>query len=84
MFHFGYVHKGLRLITHIHESVVDDSIQLWSDDVFLEIEPVIKSVIDGYNACIFAYGQTGTGKTFTMVRSRINETHLSLISFFFT
>ncbi|KAL0853257.1 hypothetical protein Bca101_058409 [Brassica carinata] len=36
------------------------------DDVFLEIEPVIKSVIDGYNACIFAYGQTGTGKTFTM------------------
>ncbi|ESQ29910.1 hypothetical protein EUTSA_v10011232mg [Eutrema salsugineum] len=36
------------------------------DDVFLEIEPVIKSVIDGYNACIFAYGQTGTGKTYTM------------------
>ncbi|CAH8255684.1 unnamed protein product [Arabidopsis lyrata] len=36
------------------------------DDVILEIEPVIKSVIDGYNACIFAYGQTGTGKTYTM------------------
>ncbi|CAN8287970.1 unnamed protein product [Cochlearia groenlandica] len=36
------------------------------DDVFLEIEPIIKSVIDGYNACIFAYGQTGTGKTYTM------------------
>lgn len=38
-----------------------------SDEVFSEVEPVIKSVVDGYNACIFAYGQTGTGKTFTMV-----------------
>ncbi|XP_017983448.1 PREDICTED: kinesin KP1 isoform X1 [Theobroma cacao] len=36
------------------------------DEVFSEVEPVIKSVVDGYNACIFAYGQTGTGKTFTM------------------
>lgn len=34
--------------------------------MFTEVEPIIKSVIDGYNACIFAYGQTGTGKTFTM------------------
>ncbi|KAG6632741.1 hypothetical protein CIPAW_13G179500 [Carya illinoinensis] len=31
-----------------------------------EVKPVIKSALDGYNACIFAYGQTGTGKTFTM------------------
>ncbi|OVA03909.1 Kinesin [Macleaya cordata] len=36
------------------------------DEVFSEVEPVIKSAVDGYNACIFAYGQTGTGKTFTM------------------
>jgi hypothetical protein len=24
-------------------------------------------VIDGYNVCIFAYGQTGAGKSFTMI-----------------
>lgn len=27
---------------------------------------MVTSVLDGYNVCIFAYGQTGTGKTFTM------------------
>lgn len=27
---------------------------------------MVVSVLDGYNVCIFAYGQTGTGKTFTM------------------
>ncbi|PKA65013.1 Kinesin-4 [Apostasia shenzhenica] len=34
--------------------------------VFAETLPLVKSVMDGFNACIFAYGQTGTGKTFTM------------------
>lgn len=34
--------------------------------VFLDIQPLIRSVLDGYNVCIFAYGQTGSGKTFTM------------------
>lgn len=29
--------------------------------------PVLDSVLDGYNGTIFAYGQTGTGKTHTMV-----------------
>ncbi|KAG9458552.1 hypothetical protein H6P81_003060 [Aristolochia fimbriata] len=36
------------------------------DEVFSEVEPVIKSALNGSNICIFAYGQTGTGKTFTM------------------
>ena len=35
-------------------------------DVFVDTAPVVVSVLDGYNVCIFAYGQTGTGKTFTM------------------
>lgn len=36
-------------------------------DVYNEIaRPIIDSVLGGYNGTIFAYGQTGTGKTFTM------------------
>ena len=28
--------------------------------------PIVNSVLEGYNGTIFAYGQTGTGKTHTM------------------
>jgi kinesin family member C2/C3 len=37
-----------------------------AETVFSETEHVVRSVMDGFNVCIFAYGQTGTGKTFTM------------------
>ncbi|XP_074555914.1 kinesin-like protein KIN-14C [Curcuma longa] len=36
------------------------------EEVFLDTRPLIRSVLDGYNVCIFAYGQTGSGKTYTM------------------
>ena len=29
-------------------------------------KPAVNSIFEGYNSTIFAYGQTGTGKTFTM------------------
>ena len=28
---------------------------------------VLNSAFDGYNACIFAYGQTGAGKSYSMM-----------------
>ncbi|AQK94956.1 kinesin-related protein3 [Zea mays] len=34
--------------------------------LFSDIQPLIRSVLDGFNVCIFAYGQTGSGKTYTM------------------
>ncbi|XXG80111.1 hypothetical protein AAC387_Pa09g1051 [Persea americana] len=34
--------------------------------VFADTQPLIRSVLDGFNVCIFAYGQTGSGKTYTM------------------
>ncbi|MFS7914119.1 putative minus-end-directed kinesin ATPase [Helianthus anomalus] len=36
------------------------------EEVFVDTQPLIRSVLDGYNVCIFAYGQTGSGKTYTM------------------
>lgn len=41
-----------------------------TEEVFSDTQPLIRSVLDGFNVCIFAYGQTGSGKTFTMVRKR--------------
>ncbi|KAG5041701.1 hypothetical protein JHK85_014177 [Glycine max] len=35
-------------------------------EVYSDIQSFIRSVLDGYNVCIFAYGQTGSGKTYTM------------------
>ena len=37
------------------------------EDVFSEVCPVVESCLNGYRACIFAYGQTGAGKTYTML-----------------
>ena len=47
------------------DSVFDlDSTQL---DVYTQTaKPAVQSVLEGYNSTIFAYGQTGTGKTYTM------------------
>lgn len=37
--------------------------QIYDETAF----PLVESVLEGYNGTIFAYGQTGCGKTFTMV-----------------
>uniref|UniRef100_A0A452ZLW3 Kinesin motor domain-containing protein n=1 Tax=Aegilops tauschii subsp. strangulata TaxID=200361 RepID=A0A452ZLW3_AEGTS len=36
------------------------------DDVFHDVKPILRSALDGHNVCILAFGQTGTGKTYTM------------------
>jgi len=43
-------------------------------EVYQEVvAPVVKEALMGYNCTIFAYGQTGTGKTFTMEGERSEE-----------
>lgn len=32
--------------------------------------PILESVVNGYNGCLMAYGQTGTGKTHTILGNR--------------
>ncbi|KAG8092880.1 hypothetical protein GUJ93_ZPchr0012g21949 [Zizania palustris] len=65
--------KGGELIVRGHVSSKKvfrfDSVFSPEEDqekVFEKTAPFATSVLDGYNVCIFAYGQTGTGKTFTM------------------
>ncbi len=41
--------------------------------------PMIPSIIEGYNATLMCYGQTGAGKTFTMVGSSQNYKYRGLI-----
>lgn len=36
-------------------------------DAFELVRPLVEDVVEGYEATVFAYGQTGTGKTHTMM-----------------
>lgn len=45
-----------------YDSALNDA-----ENVYSDIQPFVRSVLDGYNVCMFAYGQTGSGKTYTMV-----------------
>ncbi|RCI12357.1 hypothetical protein L249_0216 [Ophiocordyceps polyrhachis-furcata BCC 54312] len=46
------------------------------DDV---VKPILDDMLAGYNCTIFAYGQTGTGKTYTM-SGDMEETTLGMVS----
>jgi replication-associated recombination protein RarA len=35
-------------------------------EIFQEVKPLVDLVLNGFNAAIIAYGQTGGGKTYTM------------------
>lgn len=38
--------------------------------------PIIESVLDGFNGTVLAYGQTASGKTFTMQGADIEDEEL--------
>ena len=60
-------------------------------DVFKDTKHLIMSVVDGYNVCIFAYGQTGAGKVsgifcsgdYVVIISLAIASHLIILYIFF-
>jgi kinesin family protein 11 len=47
-------------------------------DVYRSVaHPIISEVLAGYNCTVIAYGQTGTGKTFTMEGGKSNDVAVS-------
>lgn len=37
------------------------------EDIFNKVKPLLVDVLSGINSCIFAYGQTSAGKSYTMI-----------------
>eukprot|EP00873_Tetraselmis_striata_P027607 jgi/Tetstr1/447871/TSEL_035181.t2 len=66
----AYSEKGLRKMFQFDKVFGEISSQ---DDVYIETAPLVRSVLDGYNVCIFAYGQTGSGKTHTMSGTNVEQ-----------
>ena len=60
----------------IHRFTFDEVFDIDSnqEEVYnVSAKPSVNSVLEGYNSTIFAYGQTGTGKTFTMEGFTYNQ-----------
>ncbi|KKA28546.1 hypothetical protein TD95_002238 [Thielaviopsis punctulata] len=44
------------------------------DDIFnFSIKPTVDDILNGYNGTVFAYGQTGAGKSYTMMGTSIDD-----------
>lgn len=52
--------------TYTFDKVADGSVDQRSFYQQIGVKGMIRQVVNGYHGTIFAYGQTGAGKTFTM------------------
>ncbi|XP_060557466.1 uncharacterized protein LOC132717901 isoform X3 [Ruditapes philippinarum] len=67
---FGDSRSRIRefLFDHIYDCMLGENALSSQVKVFEDLgTDVLKAAFDGFNACVFAYGQTGTGKTHTMM-----------------
>tara|TARA_R110002050_G_scaffold57367_2_gene128732 strand:+ start:265 stop:711 length:447 start_codon:yes stop_codon:yes gene_type:complete len=64
------VNVGGRVAKHLRKSFLFDGVfgpDSTQNDVFASaVSPIVEEVLEGYNCTVFAYGMTGTGKTYTM------------------
>ena len=60
------------------DNVFDDSHS--QENIFVNFgKSMVEKFLEGYNCCVFAYGQTGAGKTYTMQGDLTNESHRGLM-----
>lgn len=84
---FSVVTAGIICPLHIHKLLyvnVDfcNLRAMYTVHIFLFVLPwqvfddlgtdVIQAAFEGYNACIFAYGQTGAGKSYSMMGQEVS------------
>lgn len=65
-----------QMLFQFHEFTFDHVYDMDSTqkDVYdLTAKEMVNSVLEGYNSTIFAYGQTGTGKTYTMEGTKLSS-----------
>ena len=64
------IHKPVAVEEESPKIFTFDAVFDWNSEqreLYEEIfHPLVDSVLEGFNGTVFAYGQTGTGKTFTM------------------
>ncbi|XP_068024472.1 kinesin-like protein KIFC3 isoform X2 [Melanerpes formicivorus] len=66
------LHRGKQVSFELDKVFPPQASQEEVCGVFQEVQALVTSCIDGYNVCIFAYGQTGAGKTYTMEGTAAN------------
>eukprot|EP01041_Mallomonas_annulata_P008479 gene8479-17475_t len=85
MLHFDLPEQNTDFINNVkfhHEFLFDGIFPMSAlqDDVFDEVgTAAVQTFLDGKNSTIFAYGETGSGKTYTMVGGSRNYSERGLI-----
>lgn len=57
--------QGTDKLSCVYDAVLDETAS--QEQVYEQIEQSVEQVILGFNATVYAYGQTGTGKTYTLL-----------------
>lgn len=83
--------RGVVEIRHPRDDPTSDNVKVFTFDAVYDwrstqqelyeetVRPLVSSVLDGFNGTIFAYGQTGTGKTYTMEGSKTEHEKRGII-----
>lgn len=83
--------RGVVEIRHPRDDPSSDNVKVFTFDAVYDwhssqqdlyeetVRPLVSSVLDGFNGTIFAYGQTGTGKTYTMEGSKTDHDRRGVI-----